>query len=41
MCIRDSFMPMSGPALFDQLTSEYGDKFTEKQAQHAVDALGL
>lgn len=32
-----SFMPMSKAGLFDQLTSEHGDKFTKEAAQYAVD----
>ena len=32
---------MSGPALLEQLTSEYGEQFTMEEAQHAVSTLGL
>ena len=32
-------MHMSKARLYDQLTSEYGEKFTEEQAQYAVDHL--
>ena len=35
------FSAMSGAGLLDQLTSEYGEKFTMEEAQHAVSALGL
>lgn len=30
---------MSDDALFDQLTSEYGDQFTAEQAQYAMNNL--
>jgi len=30
-------MLFSERGLFDQLTSEHGDKFTEEQAQYAID----
>ena len=30
-------MHMSKRGIFDQLTSEYGEKFTEDEAQYAVD----
>ena len=30
---------MSNSAIYDQLTSEYGEKFTEEEAQYAVDHL--
>lgn len=33
----NSFMPMSKQALYDQLTSEYGDKFPPEAAQYAID----
>ncbi|UIK90321.2 Ltp family lipoprotein [Arthrobacter polaris] len=36
----DKLMPMSKVGLFDQLTSEYGDKFTSEAAQYAVGSLG-
>lgn len=32
-------MPMSKSAVYDQLTSEYGEQFTASQAQYAVDHL--
>ena len=32
-------MSMSNSAIYDQLTSEYGEKFTEEEAQYAVDNL--
>ena len=32
-------MSMSNSAIYDQLTSEYGEKFTEEEAQYAVDHL--
>ena len=32
-------MSMSKDAIFDQLTSEYGDKFTSEEAQYAIDNL--
>ena len=32
---------MSGTELLNQLTSDYGEKFTPEQAQHAVTAVGL
>ena len=32
-------MSMSKAGLYDQLTSEYGEKFTEEEAQYAVDNL--
>ena len=31
---------MSPAAIKDQLTSEYGEKFTEEEAQYAIDNLG-
>ena len=34
-------MPMSGAELLNQLTSEYGEQFTQEQAQQAVTAVGL
>ena len=30
---------MSNSAIYDQLTSDYGEKFTEEEAQYAVDNL--
>ncbi|MDU6210401.1 MAG: Ltp family lipoprotein, partial [Clostridium perfringens] len=30
---------MSPSAIYDQLVSEYGEKFTEEEAQYAVDNL--
>ena len=32
-------MDMSPNAIYDQLTSEYGEKFTEEEAQYAIDNL--
>ena len=32
-------MAMSPVAIKDQLTSEYGEKFTEEEAQYAIDNL--
>ena len=32
-------MDMSPSAIYDQLISEYGDKFTKKQAKYAIDHL--
>ncbi len=32
-------MAMSSSAIYDQLTSEYGEKFTAEQAQYAIDNL--
>lgn len=32
-------MHMSKYALYDQLTSEYGEKFTQQDAQYAIDNL--
>lgn len=32
-------MSMSKDAIYDQLTSEYGEKFTTEQAQYAIDNL--
>ena len=32
-------MSMSKAAIYDQLVSEYGEKFTEEEAQYAVDNL--
>ena len=32
-------MNMSNSAIYDQLTSDYGEKFTEEEAQYAVDNL--
>lgn len=32
-------MAMSPAAIKDQLTSEYGEKFTEEEAQYAIDNL--
>ena len=32
-------MPMSDSELYDQLVSEYGDKYTPEQAQYAIDNL--
>lgn len=34
-----SQMSMSSGAIYDQLTSEYGEKFTADEAQYAVDNL--
>lgn len=34
-----SYMHMSKAALYDQLTSEYGEKFSEEAAQYALDHL--
>ena len=34
-----SMMPMSKKGLYNQLTSDFGDKFTEEEAQYAVDNL--
>ena len=31
---------MSPSAIYDQLVSEYGEKFTAEEAQYAVDNLG-
>lgn len=33
-------MSFSRDALYDQLTSEYGSGFTDKQAKHALKAVG-
>ncbi len=33
-------MNMSASAIYDQLTSAYGEKFTAEQAQYAIDNLG-
>ena len=30
-------MPMSDKELFDQLTSDAGDKYTQEEAQYAID----
>ena len=30
---------MSNSAIYDQLVSDYGEKFTEEEAQYAVDNL--
>ncbi|SUM33705.1 surface lipoprotein-related protein [Staphylococcus gallinarum] len=30
---------MSNDAIYDQLTSSYGEKFTEEEAQYAIDHL--
>lgn len=35
-----STMDMSPSAIYDQLISEYGEKFTKEEAQYAVDNLG-
>ena len=32
-------MSMSPAAIYDQLISEYGEKFTEEEAQYAIDNL--
>jgi len=32
-------MSMSKSAIYDQLISQYGEKFTEEQAQYAIDHL--
>ncbi len=32
-------MSMSSSAIYDQLISDYGGQFTEKQAQYAIDHL--
>ena len=32
-------MSMSKSAIYDQLVSEYGEQFTAKQAQYAIDNL--
>lgn len=32
-------MSMSPSAIYDQLTSEYGEKFTAEEAQYAIDHL--
>ena len=32
-------MDMSKDAIYDQLTSEYGEKFTAEEAQYAIDNL--
>ena len=32
-------MAMSASAIYDQLTSDYGEKFTEEEAQYAIDNL--
>lgn len=32
-------MSMSKDAIYDQLTSEYGEKFTVEEAQYAIDNL--
>ncbi len=32
-------MDMSPAVIYDQLISEYGEKFTEEEAQYAVDNL--
>ena len=32
-------MHMSKRGIYDQLTSEYGEKFTDEEAQYAVDHL--
>jgi len=32
-------MSMSKAAIYDQLTSEYGEKFTKEEAQYAIDHL--
>ena len=32
-------MSMSNDAIFEQLTSEYGEKFTKEEAQYAIDNL--
>jgi hypothetical protein len=34
-----SSMDMSPSAIYDQLTSEYGEKFTADEAQYAIDNL--
>ena len=38
---RQDMMGMSRQGLIDQLSSDYGDKFTVKQATYAADKLGL
>ena len=35
------FMPFSRSELIDQLTSEYGEKFTQEEAEYAVNQVGL
>lgn len=35
----DELMHMSKAAIYDQLISEYGDKFTAEEAQYAIDNL--
>ena len=37
--IYSDTMNMSKAGLYDQLTSEYGEKFSKKQAQYAIDNL--
>ena len=32
-------MPMSDDELFEQLTSQSGDKYTQEEAQYAIDNL--
>ena len=32
-------MSMSNSTIYDQLTSDYGEKFTNEEAQYAVDHL--
>ena len=32
-------MDMSADAIYDQLVSEHGEKFTEEEAQYAIDNL--
>ena len=34
-----SIMHMSKQGIYDQLTSEYGEKFTAEEAQYAIDNL--
>lgn len=33
-------MNMSTDAIYDQLTSEYGEKFTKEEAEYAIQNLG-
>ena len=37
--LYSSIMHMSRSAIYDQLTSSYGEKFTAEEAQYAVDNL--
>ena len=36
---EQTLMSMSKSAVYDQLTSEYGEQFTASQAQYAIDHL--